>query len=113
MDCVCGLSRSELRESCRPIGFEFYMGDPLNMRNQDISLAVEEADAIHGVWELDLSEEPLVRVPNSDHAALIRGDYQVDKFVGVAPCHCAVMLLLLFVLEVVDFFLISVELIHL
>ena len=47
------------------------MRDPLNMRHEDVTFSVEEAYSVHRVWELDLSQETLVQVPNPHHSAQI------------------------------------------
>ena len=69
------LGRAKLGESRSPISRKLDVGDSLNVGHQDIPLAVEEADPIDWMRELDLPQEPFVRIPDSHHAALIASDY--------------------------------------
>ena len=110
MYLVSYLGRAKLGESRSPISGKLDVGDSLNVGHQDVPLAVEEADPINWMRELDLPQEPFVRVPDPDHAALIASDNQADKLVRVAASHGAVVLLLLLVFQMVDLFVLSIEL---
>ena len=89
------------------------MRDSLNMRNKDVTIAIQEANTVYRMRELDLSQESFVQIPYSHHAAGIRRHKQVDEFIGVTSSYCGVVLFLFLVLKMVEFFIFSVVLKHL
>ena len=69
------------------------------MRNQDISLLVDEADAINRSRELNFPHESLLQRPNLNAPSDIGGHNQTHVLIGIDAANLAVMLLLLFVVD--------------
>ena len=65
------------------------------MRYQQISLIIEEADAIYSVWKLYFSNESLVDAPDLDHALHTTGSNQSQLSIVINTCDLCFMFLLL------------------
>ena len=113
MHFISQLRHSKLSERCCPVSLKLDMRDSLNMRNKDVTIAIQEANTVYRMRELDLSQESFVQIPYSHHAAGIRRHKQVDEFIGVTSSYCGVVLFLFLVLKMVEFFIFSVVLKHL
>ena len=68
MNRVICVSEAEVREARRPVSLIAKLGDALHVGNENVASLVEEADAVDGVRELDLAQEPLLEGPDLDVA---------------------------------------------
>ena len=68
MNRVISVSEAKVREARRPVGLIAKLGDALHVGDENVASLVEEADAVDGVRELDLAQEPLLEGPDLDVA---------------------------------------------
>ena len=68
MNRVVSVSEAEVREARRPVGLIANLGDALHVGYENVASFVQEADAVDGVRELDLAQEPLIKRPDLDVA---------------------------------------------
>ena len=73
---------SVVAESCRPVSLKFDIGKPSTVRHKQITLGVDEANAVYWLTrgELDLSNKLLLVGPNTNATRTVGGDNKPECF---------------------------------